>query len=137
MSAASNPAPAGTRHPTLYELSGGGLQITYSTSGFDGRPHFSYHSASLNKQFSGDQIRSTASELGTLVSVVLHETTDAGSTTFTVLIPRVNLRLSDIAPVATESITTLHRGSIVGQPNGQADFYTVQALSGTAAFVVF
>jgi len=128
---------ASGKRPTLYELSGGGLQITYSSSSFDGRPRFNYHSASLNRLFVGDQIRSTETELGTLVSVVIQETTDAGSTTFTVLIPRVNLNLFDSAPIATDGITALHRGSIIGQPNGQLDFYTVQPLLGTAAFVVF
>ena len=126
-----------SKRPNLYELSGAGLQITYSSSSFEGKPHFNYHSASLNRPFVGDQIRSTETELGTLVSVVIQETTEAGSTTFTVLIPRVNLNLSDSAPIVTDGITALHRGSIIGQPNGQLDFYTVQPLRGTAAFVVF
>ncbi|MEW6641124.1 MAG: hypothetical protein AB1586_11515 [Pseudomonadota bacterium] len=130
-------ASSAPKHPNLYELAGGGLQITYSSTSFDGKPRFNYHSASLNRLFVGDQIRSTETELGILVSVVIQETADAGSTTFTVLIPRVNLRLSDSAPIATDGITALHRGSIVGQPNGQLDFYTVHPLLGTAAFVLF
>ena len=128
---------ADVKHPNLYELAGDGLQITYSSTSFDGQPRFNYHSASLNRQFVGGQIRRIETELGILVSVALHETADAGSTTFTVLIPRVNLRLSDSAPIATDGITALHRGSIVGQPNGQVDFYTVHPLLGTAAYVVF
>jgi hypothetical protein len=130
--------PAQIKQPTLYELSGDGLQITYMTTSLTGDPQFYYHDASESKVFTGDQIRTTVEpELGTLVSVVIRLTVDAGSTTFTLLVPRVSLRLSDSVPITTVGITTLHKFSIIGPPHGQSDFYTPHRLQGTAAFVVF
>jgi hypothetical protein len=125
------------KQANLFELSGDGIQITYSTSNFQGKPQFNYHDASQAKTFTGDQIQVAASALGTLVSVVLNQTVDAGSTTFTVLLPRVNLNIADIANISCPGITALHKMSIVGTPNGQTDFYTVHALQGTAAHAVF
>jgi hypothetical protein len=132
-----SPAPAQIKHPNLFQLSGDGIHVTYSTSGFDGKPHFSYHDAHQNKQFTGDQIRTVQTEIGTLVTVTLLLLVDAGSTTFTVLIPTVNLRTSDSAHIATDGIVTLHRTSIIGPLQGQSEFYTVHPLTGTASFVVF
>jgi hypothetical protein len=125
------------KQPNLFELSGDGIQVTYSSSSFDGKPKFTYHDAHQVKSFSGDLIQVATTILGTLVSVVINQTVDAGSTTFTVLLPRVNLNLSDIANISTVGITALHKMSIVGAPNGQTDFYTVHPLQGTAAYVVF
>lgn len=125
------------KRPNFYELAGDGIQLTYSTSSFEGSPHFNYHSASVNKLFVGEQIRLVETELGTLVTVMINQTPDAGSTSFTLLVPRVNLRVSDGANIVTEGITTLHKTSIIGPPNGQTDFYTTHRLHGTASFVFF
>jgi hypothetical protein len=132
-----NAAIAQTKTPNLFELSGSGLQVSYSLSSFEGLPQFNYHDATQTKLFKGDQIQAIETEAGTLVSVVINQTPDAGSTAFTLLVPRVNPRSSDSAQIETQGITTLHKTSIIGPPHGQADFYTVQALRGTAAFVVF
>jgi hypothetical protein len=121
----------------LYELSGGGIQVSYSTSSITGQPLFNYHDGSQVKNFSGNEIQTVESVLGNLVTVFLIRTVDSGSTTFTLLIPSVNLPPSNSAPIATQGITTLHKFSIVGPHNGQREFYTVQPLQGTASFVVF
>lgn len=124
--------------PTLYQLAGAGLQITYATSGIDGRPHLQYHDSQHNLNFVGDQIRSTACDLGTLVSVTLLLTVDSGSTSFSLLIPRVNLQSGEIGQVTTEGILTVHRFSVVPVFNhGQLDHYTVNRLHGTARHVLF
>jgi hypothetical protein len=128
---------ATTKQPNLYELAGDGIQVTYSTTSLDGKPLFNYHDGSLSKNFSGDQIQTVDTEAGTVVSVVILLTVDSGSTTFSVLIPRVNLRFSDSAAITTYGITALHKFSIIGLPNGQQDFYTAHQMQGTAAFVVF
>jgi hypothetical protein len=123
--------------PNLYQLSGGGIQVTYSTSSITGKPLFNYHDGSQAKNFSGDEIQTAETVLGNLVTVFLIRTVDSGSTTFTLLIPSVNLPPSNSAPIVTDGITTLHKFSIVGPHNGQREFYTVQPLDGTASFVAF
>jgi hypothetical protein len=125
------------KQANLFELSGDGIQVTYSSSSFQGKPQFNYHDATQAKTFTADQIHSVDTDLGSLVTVVLQNLVDAGSTTFTLVLPRVNLSITDIANINTIGITTLHKMSIIGTPNGQTDFYTVHALQGTAAHVAF
>ena len=124
-------------HPNFFQLQGDDIHVTYSTSGFDGKPHFGYQDPLQSKQFSGDQIRKTESELGTLVTVFLRQTVDTGSTTFTLLIPRVNLRFANSVNITTLGIAAIHHFSIIGPPNGQADFYRSHVLTGEAALVKF
>jgi hypothetical protein len=126
-----------TKQPNLYELAGDGIQITYSTTSLSGQPQFNYHDANVSRNYSGSQIQAVDTEAGTVVSVVTVLTVDSGSTTFSVLIPRVNLRFSDSANINTYGITALHKFSIIGLPSGQQDFYTTHQMQGTAAFVVF
>ncbi len=125
-------------HPNLYELSGGGIHITYSTSGLQGQPHFTYHDAIQVKNFTGNQITAVQTSIGLLVTVLIHLTVDAGSTTFSVLLPNVNLPDAPFgsANITAEGITTLHRFAIFPLL-GQTEFYTVTAMHGTAKHVIF
>ena len=124
--------------PNLYELSGGGISITYSTTGLQGQPHFSYHDAVQVKNFTGNQITTVQTSIGLLVTVLIHLTVDAGSTTFSVLLPNVNLPAAPFgsANITAEGITTLHRFSIF-HIHGQTEFYTAVPMQGTAAHVLF
>jgi len=132
--------------PNLWNLSGGGIHVRYWTFTLgpirqgDEPPHFTYHDSHRTLSFHGAEIRSVnVPDLGTLVSVTIVLTVDTGSTTFTVLLPRVNIvsqgPLTSV-PVSTEGITTVHAGPI-GPPfgHGQEEFYTAIPLTGTAAFV--
>ena len=74
--------------PNLYQLHGHHLHITYSTSSIDGKPRFQYHDPFQTLQFSGDEIRTIASEIGTLVTVTIRLTVDSGSTSSTLSCPR-------------------------------------------------
>jgi hypothetical protein len=131
--------PATFIQPNLYDLSGAGLHITYSTTGIDGKPHFTYHSGSQTLIFVGDQIQTTQSPLGTLVTVFIVRTVDSGSTTFTLLVPRANLNnISEHLQITTDGIIALHRFSLIhALMHGQLDRYTVHALHGTASHVQF
>jgi hypothetical protein len=122
--------------PNLYELSGHHLHVTYSTSGIDGKPHFSYQDLQHTLSFSGDEIRRVETEIGALVSVTIRLTIDTGGTSFSLLLPRVNIPGEQTVPIQTEGITTLHKFSIVPTA-GQRDFYTVTPLTGTAMRVFF
>jgi len=124
--------------PNLYDVHGGHLHVTYSTSGIDGRPHFTYQDPTIGKSFSGDEIDRVDTLLGAIVSVRIRLTVDAGSTTFSLLVPRVNLIDGGPTAIHTEGITTLHQFSLVPPlDRGQRDFYTVTSLRGTAQHVVF
>jgi hypothetical protein len=130
--------PPVVKQPNLYELSGEGIHVTYSTTSFGGQPLLTYQDASQSKHFMGEQIRTVETEIGTLVTVTIFLTVDSGSTTFTVLIPKVNLRSSDSVSISTEGITTVHRFLVIGPPlQGQTELYTVYPLEGTASFVLF
>jgi hypothetical protein len=125
--------------PDLFILAGSGLHVSYATSGFDAKPHFTYQDAHRTLTFSGDQIRTVdVPDLGMLVSVTLMLTVDSGSTTFSLMIPRVNLPGEQSVPISTDGITTVHRFSLIPVLNqGQRDFYTVTRLSGSASLVQF
>ena len=125
------------KQPTLYELSGNGIQVTYTTSSLTGQPQFYYHDASQAKSFSGTQIQAVDTIIGKLVTVFLVQTVDGGNTTFTLVVPNVNLPPSNFATISTEGITTLHKFSIFKPPLGQTETYTFHPLTGTASFVEF
>jgi hypothetical protein len=126
--------------PNLYQLQGADLQVTYNTTGRTGKPHFTYKDASQTLSFTGDQIRKTQTEIGTLVTVTIHMTVDTGSTSFTLLVPTVNLASESQPPaeIHTVGITTIHRFSVVPAGRlGQTETYAVTQLSGTATLVWF
>jgi hypothetical protein len=60
-----------------------------------------------------------------------HHAADTGSTTFSLIVPRVEPPRADRAPIHTEAITAIHKGFIL--LTGQDQTYTVTALHGTAA----
>jgi hypothetical protein len=126
--------------PDHYTLHGHGIAVTYLPVGAGGLPHFSYQDAHRSLNFTGTQIRTVdVPDLGTVVSVTLALTVDAGSTTFSILIPIVNLQNQKgaSAVVHTEGITTTRRLSIVPQLNlGQVESYVVVPLSGNASNVI-
>jgi hypothetical protein len=128
-----------SKTPTLYMLHGHGLQVTYSTTSINGTPRFDYHDSHGTHAFVGDeQIRTQPTEIGTLVSVTIQLTVDSGSTSFTLLVPTVNLGKATSAPISTIGITTRHRFSINQSLNlGQTELYTVTHLTGTAEDVDF
>jgi len=125
--------------PNRYQLSGGGIVVSYTTTGIDGNPHFQYHHGTVAKSFVGaDEIQAIETELGTVVSVTIFVTVDSGSTSFSVLIPRVNETAGQRTVIDTEGITTTHRFSVVAAfDHGQLDAYTVTPLHGTADIVAF
>src|SRR6516225_6969204 len=117
--------------PNLWILQGGGIHIRYSPAG----PNFFYQDSIRTKDFKGQEVRVVqVPDLGTLVSVTIFLTVDSGSSTFTLLLPTVNVPAQPIssAPVSTYGITTAHHFSIVPAfQHGQQEFYSVTALNGT------
>ncbi len=98
-----------------------------------------YQDAHQSREFFDKDVRTVAVEdLGTVVSVTLVMTVDIGFTSFSLLIPQVQLpdQPEPAVFIRTEGITTVHRVfvGLIGHP--QAETYTVTALSGTAAIGV-
>ena len=124
--------------PNLFQVHSGHLHVSYSTSGIDGKPHFHYQDASQSLDFSGDQVQAEATGIGTLVSVRIRTTVDSGSTSFSLLVPTVNLPANQPATIHTIGITTVHRFSTIPALNaGQTELYSVTLLTGTAQHVAF
>jgi hypothetical protein len=94
---------------------------------------FHYVDTATTKTFAGPQIRVVSDpDLGTLVSVTLH-TSPIATTSFTVLLPIVNLDATHpVEPVKTEGITTT-RFIFIPPPPGQRQFYAVTPLTGSAS----
>ena len=121
--------------PTNWSLHGGGIHVLFSTAG----PHLHYQDSVRVLDFTGASIRVVAvPDVGTLVSVTIFLTVDSGSTTFTVLLPVVNLPAPPLLPVpvnvVTEAITTAHHFSVIPAfMHGQQEHYSVTSLTGTAS----
>jgi hypothetical protein len=123
--------------PNLFHLSGHYVSVDYTTTGIEGTPRLHYQDSTRSLQFQGDEIESVPTEAGTIVSVTIARTVDVGFTSFSVLLPRVNVEPPQSVPsVHTVGITTIHRSSL-GPPldRGQRDTYTVVHLVGTAQTV--
>jgi hypothetical protein len=130
--------PVISKTPDLYILQCHGLQVSYSTTSIDGTPRFDYQDSHGTHAFVGDEIQSEETEIGTLVSVTIELTVDRGSTSFSLLVPSVNLGIANSAPISTVGITTRHKFAIPQSLNlGQTELYTVTQLAGSAQHVDF
>jgi hypothetical protein len=127
--------------PNQYHLHGGGINVSYYPEGagpfLEGRDgiRLIYQDAHRSQSFYGDEVRTVeVPDLGTVVSVTLVMTVDVGSTSFSLLVPQVQLPTGPGAAVFihTEAITTVHRAfaGLIGHP--QAETYTIAPLRGTA-----
>jgi hypothetical protein len=121
-----------------FQLTGHHLHITYAPFVEAGLPTFVYQDPNQTLTFRGPEIESVQSEAGTMVSVVIRRTIDTGSTTFSVLVPRVQVAFGGSAPVATDGVTAIHQFSVIPAFNrGQLDHYTFTPLHGTASHLLF
>ena len=127
-----------TTSPNYYDVQSGNLHITYATTGIDGKPHLTYQNGKKILNFKGDQIRAVGIDIGTLVTVTTINSVDTGWTTFSLLVPTVNLDASLQAPITTQGITTATRFSVIPQFNtGQVNNYQFKNLAGVAKLVYF
>jgi hypothetical protein len=136
----AQPLGASIGKPDHYALHGGGISVTYLPTGAGGLAHLSYHDSHRSLSFTGNQIRRVdVPDLGTIVSVTLLLTVDSGSTTFSVLIPDVNLPNNTGAStvIHTDGITTTHRFSLIPALDlGQTELYEVTRMTGNASIVI-
>jgi hypothetical protein len=123
--------------PNLFEVSGEGVQVTYSTTSIDGQPRLSYTDASRQLNFAGAEIRTVQTELGTEVTVTLETVPDLHTITFTLLLPDFRLGYGNESQFGTLGITTTNHTTIAGPPEGPGQTYEVVVLEGTARAVTF
>ena len=118
----------------------GKTKVEYETSSFIGQPILNLtQGPGLGpiRHFSGSQIRTRNTEIGTLVSVTTYITVDTGSTSFSVLIPAISLStVSDHKSFATEAIVTSHTGPNSVPSTGVHETYQFIPLKGEASFVL-
>jgi hypothetical protein len=130
--------------PNQYHVQGGGISVSYYPEGFgppvEGRGSliFVYQDAHRSESFysDGTNVRTVeVDDVGTVVSVTIVQSIDTGGTTFSLLVPAVELPDGQSSVfICTEGITTVHRVfvALIGHP--QAETYEVTKLDGTAAF---
>ena len=122
----------------VFQFSSPHLNVSYSTGALGSKRVFTYQDDQQTLQFNDQQLRSVSTDLGEEVSVTIRLTVDSGSTTFTLIVPRVTLELNQHVHVKTLGIKTLHRFSIVPVLNhGQLDSYSLVKLEGTASSLTF
>jgi hypothetical protein len=128
-----------TPTPNQYNLHADHLSVSYFPEGFDVGPTptagpiiLTYRDSHQALTFRKDVVSVIdVPGLGTIVTVVLVPDRDQGATTFSLVVPRVELPGAHSAPIHTEAITAIHKGFV--RLTGQDQTYTVTALCGTAA----
>jgi hypothetical protein len=130
---------ADLKTPNLYELSCDGVELTHSTTSFDGSARFNFREAERNLDFSGEQIRTRATDLGTEVTVTIEAIADLRTVTLTLLVPAINVGQETEARFATAAIETTNHTTIGGPRPivGPLQTYRVIELHGTAKSVQF
>jgi len=123
--------------PNLFELRGEGVTATYSTTSIDGQPRFTYKKGRQTLSFAGSDIETANVGIGTLVSVVVALIPDKSSTTFSILLPSIQLPETKRQAFRTIGITTVTVTTIAGPPVGVQQTYKTVALRGSARQVDF
>jgi len=123
--------------PNLFDFTCAETQITFSTSSFAGPPQFSYSGPKGQHSFSGEEIQSLGSALGTEHTVTLEVLPDLHTITLTVLLPDIRLSSGEEQSFATLGIFTANETTIAGPPAGAAQTYEVITLDGLGKLVEF
>src|SRR5258708_36210784 len=116
----------------------GKTKVDYETSSFIGQPILNLtQGPGPIRHFSGSQIRTLNTEIGTLVTVTTHMTIDTGSTSFSVLIPAISLAAcSDSKTFETGALVTSHSGPNSVPRTGVHETYQFIPMKGEANFVL-
>jgi hypothetical protein len=122
----------------VFNLHNSSLHISYATGALGSKAGLTYQDALQTLKFDEQQMRRVQTDLGEEVSVTIRLTPDAGSTTFTLVVPSVALEVNQHVHITTIGITALHRFSIAPPLlHGQLVTYSVSRLQGTASATPF
>jgi hypothetical protein len=128
------------KQANLFELHRGTISLTYSASGIDGRAHLHVEDGERTLDFSGDQIETSESEIGKLVTAELSFVPDGDTRVLTLLLPQVNLPEGRLdVRIKVPVVFTTVRSSIGGPAlvQGQVQTYSAKQFRGTARAVDF
>lgn len=130
---------ASITEPNLYELQGYRIKVTYSTTSIAGKPLLTFQQGRKTLNFSGSDIQTEQTPIGTLVTVTIDTVPDLKTVMLSMLLPGVNLQQSTKANIKAIGIFTTTKTSIGGPKlvKGALQTYKVVALSGTARTVAF
>ncbi|MBN3949720.1 MAG: hypothetical protein HWQ38_25955 [Nostoc sp. NMS7] len=127
------------QRPNEFELKGEGIYIKYSI--LNGVSQLDYRSQNISQHFSGDQIKTLATDIGTLVTVIISKppNPDLGGNIvkLSFLLPIINLVIgTKETTVQTEAILTTEKtsGFIRTPLLGQLQSYQTIVLKGTARY---
>ncbi|MDQ2731100.1 MAG: hypothetical protein M3Y56_05530 [Armatimonadota bacterium] len=122
----------------LYELSGEGIRMTYSTSSIAGLPQFVVQRNGKDSLLTGGNIKSERSALGQLVTVIIESVPDLHTVTLTLALPEINADGTDVQ-LQTFAVLTTEKTSIAGPSSvtGALMTYEVVLLQGTGKHVSF
>ena len=124
--------------PNHFDLQGQGIRVAFSTSSISGLAQLSITKGRKMLSFSGDQITQQDTAIGALITVTIALTPDRSSTTFSVLLPAIQLaKETTKQSFRTLGITTVHKTTIAGPAMGVQETYKTVPLRGTAARVQF
>ncbi len=126
--------------PNRYAMqsSDGKTKVDYETSSLIGQPTLNLTQGSGPvRHFTGSQISTLNTEIGTLVSVTTQMTVDTGSTSVSVLVPSISLKtVSEQTSFSSEAIVTSHSGPNSLTTTGVHETYQFIPLKGEASFVL-
>ena len=124
--------------PNQYELQGTGVRIHYSTSSIAGRAQLRLQKGRQTLDFSGNEIGVVETPVGALITVTIATIPDRSVTTFSFLLPAIDLaKAAAKQSFQTVSLITTRKTTIAGPPKGVQQTYKAIALRGSAQQVQF
>lgn len=117
----------------------GPIVISYSRISLTGEPQLSYKDGERDLSFSGTDIDQQRTPMGEIVTVTLENVADAFVRTFTLVVPRITLRMGDNVPFDTLGIEVIDRSFAFVLPPGPSGVLQTSRshqLQGTAEIVV-
>jgi hypothetical protein len=131
--------PVQLEDANLFDITGP-IVINYARNSIAGVPLLSYVDAELSVRFAGGEITQVDTTVGELVTVTLQDVVDAFVRTFTLVIPKIRLRLGEEVEFDTIGIETVDRSLAfvpAPGPSGVLQTYRVHDLHGVAQRVAF
>ncbi|MEH2290816.1 hypothetical protein [Nostoc sp.] len=127
------------QRPNEFELEGKGINIKYSI--LNGVPELDYKTKNISEHFSGDQIQTLPTDIGTLLTIIISKPPNpnfgGNVVKLSLLLPSINLPIGTReTSVQTEAILTTERtsGTIRTPLFGQLQSYQTIVLTGTARY---
>ena len=119
----------------------GPIVISYSRTSFLGGPQLSYKDAELNLNFRGDDITREDTPVGEIVTITLENLVPADGPlrTFTLLLPKIRLRMGDQVSFDALGIETIDSSDAFVSPSRPRvlQVYRSHQLQGVAVLVDF